>query len=467
MHVANTKQIKPTAQITLIFLFLFVNLPVTDFRVSWAGFVGLMVARISRGRTLRELILHTLILPIVTCLVWFSIWGGIGLRQSRQGLELETLGGTYFNDTSYFSVNESDFCYNVPQADVEVNGEVIFTNHLPGITPVCQFDASKSSTASFNVLYSFSFPESFSNGGFGPVLAVVYILALTLFFVSSSDSGSLIVDHLASNGSKSHHWVRRTFWSITQGALSTALLSSGGATALKAVQAMAILCGLPYIILMIFMAQSTILLCRAADELPENDSYNFPDQPEFVMPVYGGMFNSIEYISSFGYVNKERSELGIGRPTRKHVIEFMKGILVPFVSLYQVLAILNPRNRNLNLGFAVLYAIPYYGWIVLASIPGSYYGFMVLSSILFASCGAMLGIVRNTFRCHYNSIRSNCAADFCAGLLLWPQVLSQMRLHAVMVQQQIKIKADDDETPQPWREEEMSDSISLSLSVPN
>jgi BCCT, betaine/carnitine/choline family transporter len=426
-----------------------------------------MVARISRGRTLRELVLHTLILPIVTCLVWFSIWGGIGLRQSRQALELETLGGTYFNDTRHFSVTDSDFCYNVPQDNVEVNDEVIFTNHLPGVTPVCQFDASKSSTASFNVLHSFTFPDSFKNGGFGPTLAVVYILALTLFFVTSSDSGALIVDHLASNGSKSHHWVRRMFWSVTQGALSTALLSSGGATALKAVQAMAILCGLPYIILMMFMVQSTLLLCRAADKLPENDIYNFPDQAEFIMPVYGGIFNSIEYLSSFGYVNKERVQLGIDRPLRKHVMEFIKGVLVPSVSLYQILAIMNPKNRSLNFGFALIYAILYYAWIVLLSIPGSYYGFTALSSILFVSCGLMLGTVRNIFRCHYNNIRSNCAADFCAGLILWPQALSQMRLHAVMIQQQIKIKADDDEGPQPWKEDEMSDSISLSLSVPN
>lgn len=433
-------------------------------RVSWAGFVGLMVARISRGRTLRELILHTLILPIVICLVWFTIWGGIGLRQSRQGLELETLGGTYFNDTTHFSVTDNEFCYNVPQDDVKVNGEVIFTNYLPGITPVCQFDASKSSTASFNVLNSFTFPESFKHGGFGPTLAVVYILALTLFFVTSSDSGSLIVDHLASNGSKSHHWVRRMFWSITQGALSTALLSSGGATALKAVQAMSILCGLPYIILMIFMVQSTMLLCRAADDLPENGDYNFPDQNEFIMPVYGGMLNSIEYVSSLGYVKKERVELGIDRPTKNHIVEFIKGVFVPWISLFEILVIMNPRSRNRNAVIALLYALPYYGWIVLFSIPGQYYGFKILSSILFVSCGAMLGILRNIFRCHYNDIRSNCAADFCAALLLWPQVLSQMRLHAIMVQQQNKVKADDDAVPQPWMDEEMSDSIS---SAPN
>ena len=435
-------------------------------RISWAGFVGLMVARISRGRTLRELIFHTLILPMIICLVWFSVWGGIGLRQSRQGLELQTLGSTYFNDTGYFSVPDNEYCYNVPQENVEVNGNVIFTNYLPGVTPVCQFDASQSSSASFNVLYSFSFPESFNNGGFGPTLAVVYILALTLFFVTSSDSGSLIVDHLASNGSGSHHhWLRRLFWSFTQGALCMALLSSGGATALKAVQAMSILCGLPFIILMIFMVQSTLMFCRDADVPQENSDYNFPCQPEFVMPIYGGMFNLIEYTFSLGNVNKERVELGMDRPLKKHAAEFIKGVLVPSISVYQIVAAMNPRNRNTNFIIAFLYALPYYGWIALYSIPGSRAGFQVLIWILFASCGTILGTLRVVFRGHYSNIRSNYAADFCTGLLLWPQVLSQMRLHAAMIQSQTKIKADDDAMPQPWEQDELSDSLSPPPSV--
>jgi choline-glycine betaine transporter len=52
--------------------------------VSWSAFVGLFVARISKGRTIGEVILYSLLAPILYCIVWFSIWGGVGLRQARQ-----------------------------------------------------------------------------------------------------------------------------------------------------------------------------------------------------------------------------------------------------------------------------------------------------------------------------------------------------------------------------------------------
>ena len=65
-------------------------------------------------------------------LVWFSFFGGIGLRQSRQALELKKLGTDFFDNAAHFQSAESTFCYNVPQEDVVVDGNVIFTNTLKG-----------------------------------------------------------------------------------------------------------------------------------------------------------------------------------------------------------------------------------------------------------------------------------------------------------------------------------------------
>jgi choline-glycine betaine transporter len=59
--------------------------------VSWSCFVGLFVARISRGRTVGEVIIYALVAPVMYCMLWFGIWGGIGLRQARQALELVSL----------------------------------------------------------------------------------------------------------------------------------------------------------------------------------------------------------------------------------------------------------------------------------------------------------------------------------------------------------------------------------------
>jgi choline-glycine betaine transporter len=64
--------------------------------------VGVFVACISRGRILWEVIVHCFITQIAYCLVWFCTWGGIGLRQSRQGLELEVLGEELYNNSRHF-----------------------------------------------------------------------------------------------------------------------------------------------------------------------------------------------------------------------------------------------------------------------------------------------------------------------------------------------------------------------------
>lgn len=91
--------------------------------------------------------------------------GGIGLRQQRQALELEMLGTQQFNNASYFAVSAESACYNVPQGD-EYNaaGELIFTNTLPGITPVCKFDSGNADASWFNVMNSFTYPGTGPDG---------------------------------------------------------------------------------------------------------------------------------------------------------------------------------------------------------------------------------------------------------------------------------------------------------------
>ena len=88
--------------------------------------------------------------------------GGIGLRQQRQALELEVLGTELYGDPNHFA--ESDDCYNVPQEDLyDADGNLAFTNTLPGITPVCKLP-SNSALAWFNVMYSFSYPGTGPDG---------------------------------------------------------------------------------------------------------------------------------------------------------------------------------------------------------------------------------------------------------------------------------------------------------------
>lgn len=91
--------------------------------------------------------------------------GGIGLRQQRQAIELEQIGIQHFSNPEYFVVFPGSFCYKVPQEDIyNAAGELVFTNTLPGITPVCKFDWTNSELSWFNVMNSFSYPGTGPDG---------------------------------------------------------------------------------------------------------------------------------------------------------------------------------------------------------------------------------------------------------------------------------------------------------------
>ena len=165
--------------------------------IAWSPFVGTFIARISKGRTIRQFILGVLIVPtIVTCL-WISAFGSVSI--------LEVMNG------------------NTAIADA-VQNDV--------------------STALFVFLETIPFSEAIS------VLAIVLV---TSFFITSSDSGSLVVDSLTSGGKISAPVGQRIFWATTEGAVAAVLLIGGG---LQALQTATIITGLPFAFLLLTMCYS-------------------------------------------------------------------------------------------------------------------------------------------------------------------------------------------------------------------
>jgi hypothetical protein len=397
--------------------------------VSWSAFVGLFVARISKGRTIGEVILYSLLAPILYCIVWFSIWGGVGLRQARQADELIALGSTYFNNTNEYAVPGNDFCYDVPQGDVVVDGQTIFTNYLLGVTPVCKFDSSKADLSAFNVLYSFSFPDELESG-FGPVLTGLFLVSLAIYFATSSDSGSLVVDHLSANGRKKHHWIQRLFWAVTEGAVATALLSAGGSSALQGVQAASIISGLPFQFLLCYLLESIWVFVNQAAADPDCMEFKLSSQAEFAMPVYGGIFNIFEFAASGGDVNPKRIERGMHLPTKFQAVEFVKALFVPFFSLYQVLNAAYPKSKKMNFVTSAFYGLLFITWVALFISYGTYTAMLAWGWAIMFCAAVLLASIRNGFRERYN-LRSNVLGDFIASCFLFPQVLTQMRIHCV------------------------------------
>jgi len=379
--------------------------------------------------------MYSFLAPLVYSFIWFCTFGGIGLRQARQAEELEVLGNDVFGDPTKFLRPGSDFCYDVPQGDVvaEVDGvqEVVFTNNLIGITPVCQYDSSDTPQAWFNVMFSFSYPNAAGDfAGFGGFMAGLSLIALTIYFVTSSDSGSLIVDHLASNGDEDHHFLQRIFWAVTEGAVATALLLAGGSKALAALQSASTILGLPFNFFLFCMMYSTVSMCGVSEEQDKAGNHNgklpAPEDTSFKMHLFGGIANIVEYIVSLGMVHEERIAAGIDKPTVFQVREFFVGLLFPFYSLYRILVALEfsfPYKVCLtatNFSFHVM-------WIVFCCLSQENFGYVAFGMACFFMNACILTYIRMVVRGRY-SLAGNVIGDFTAGSFFYPQGLCQMLL---------------------------------------
>ena len=171
--------------------------------ISWSPFVGMFIARVSRGRTVREFIVCVLLIPSLVSVLWMTAFGGTAITQVvDQGL-------TAVADTA-----------------LELKLFVMLEN-LP-LTAITSF--------------------------LGIVLVIV-------FFVTSSDSGSLVIDTITAGGKIDAPVPQRVFWAIFEGLIAIALLLGGG---LAALQAAAVSTGFPFMIILL-MACYAILRGLASE----------------------------------------------------------------------------------------------------------------------------------------------------------------------------------------------------------
>ncbi|MGP1387260.1 MAG: BCCT family transporter [Thainema sp.] len=167
--------------------------------VSWAPFVGIFIARISKGRTVREFIFGVLLLPTALTFLWMSAFGGTALS-------LELSEGTAGIISAAVSENVATALF-------------VMLEQLP-LTGITSF---------------------------------VGIILVVVFFVTSSDSGSLVVDSLASGGKLESPVPQRIFWAVLEGVVAATLLLGGG---LSALQTAAISAGLPFAVVLLVMCYS-------------------------------------------------------------------------------------------------------------------------------------------------------------------------------------------------------------------
>lgn len=175
--------------------------------VTWSPFIGIFVARISRGRTIREFVLGVLFAPSIFTLVWFAIFGWSAMEIDGIGADTRAALGAQAGTLSA-AVEES-----IPLA-------------------------------------MFAFFDNFPAATLIQGLAVVIV---AIFFATSSDSASLVVDMLCTGTPEPGPWHQRVFWGVSEGALAAMLIVLAGEAGLVALQQVITVVGLPMFILVFAM----------------------------------------------------------------------------------------------------------------------------------------------------------------------------------------------------------------------
>lgn len=163
--------------------------------ISWSPFVGTFIARVSRGRTIREFLVGVMFVPSGLTFLWMTVFGNSAIDAIRND------GATYLAQAVSSDVSVALFK---------------FFEHLP----------------------------------FSTFLSVIALCLVVTFFVTSSDSGSLVIDNLTSGGDSNAPVWQRIFWAVLQGVVASVLLLAGG---LQALQTAAIASALPFLLVMLLM----------------------------------------------------------------------------------------------------------------------------------------------------------------------------------------------------------------------
>jgi BCCT family betaine/carnitine transporter len=170
--------------------------------ISWSPFVGMFIARISKGRTVRELLFMVTFIPTLMTIIWMAVFGGIAIDQVVN--KVGELGANGLTDISLTLFNVFDA--------------------LP----------------------------------YGNVISVLSIVLILIFFVTSADSGSLVIDSITAGGKIDTPIPQRIFWATVEGAIAAVMLWVGGKEALQALQSGVVATALPFTFVLLLMCVSLV-----------------------------------------------------------------------------------------------------------------------------------------------------------------------------------------------------------------
>ena len=418
--------------------------------MSWTPFVGMFIARISKGRTVREVIKGALIAPITFCFLWVATFGGAALRSERYAASLVSeqtpfccpadpdllnwqagvLAGAKWRDELVKDVQEKYSGYD----DVESCTKkfiVLWDDHWKDKTEVgLEFTnfgtfynisknrykislvrpedelylLNKNRTAARLSCISpadlwFSLMYSYQN--VGHMLSVASLVAIVLFIITSSSAGVLIVDSTTTNGDNHPPRVQRIFWCCVTGGVASAALAAKGEVALTALQTAGVLAALPFYLIL------TVLCLSLWRGLQMECGNVNPYGVDFTVGV-------IDPITTW-------------RPALW--CSFIKNIFLAPVTVYTVSVKIGTSKREAAVSCLLAYFC-WTCWIFLLILDTQIPGWNAVGWVCYLAHSYVISAARGAVRQRYQ-IHGSTIEDLLAAVLLYPCV--GVQLQAAMV----------------------------------
>ena len=363
--------------------------------ISWGPFVGTFLARISKGRTLGEFIGCTLVMPTLYSILWMGTFGSAGLR-----MQFNTLYNNDDGDCGFTPTNGAD-AFTPLSTKLTDNG--LHAKH--GQAYHVNLWCLATEDVLFDQLGSYGSRElSYCLTGFAWI-------GLLFYFITSSDSGSYVIDIIAANGMEDPPIPQRVFWAFTEGAAAIALIVGAGGDpdrSLDSLQAVSVVAGLPFTIVLMYMVHA--LWIAVKEECGELDE----ERKNFATTVVPAWQNAGGCCASF--VATLRHVFGL-------VPSFLVNAVCPVVAVRRALA---KMGDSLAVFYAVLMALTFYFAVACLAMARLDANLRMIAGAFYMAAVAVVAYARQQTRQYLGIKHGDLLSDYCIAVLFYPMALTQI-----------------------------------------
>ena len=360
--------------------------------ITWAPFVGFFVAKISRGRTVREVIIGGFFAPTLFALIWFSVFGGLAIKMERT----------------------AEIALQV-RPDIQ-HASVTCSEHYDGGMPITP-EAKKLAEAGYFMITCLPFNDQIYQVmmPYKNLTGFIHLFlwfGLVIYFLTSSDSGSMTDDIISAGGLDEFSipiW-QKVFWCWTEGVVAIALLSEGRAT-LGALRSLSIIIGLPF----------TVLLCMMVPSLWRILKKEIGDEDILTARKFNTQL--LDFMEMF----KPRTPSPL--PPMEHMKHIGIAFLVPFLPVKTILDHLYPTAKIYSMVVAVIAQVLFLAFIIFHACEASTLHMHTLAWVWNFFFVSLIAVCRQLMRQKHN-VWGSFADDFFVSMFAYPLTLAQMAMMA-------------------------------------